>query len=479
MFDIFIFRIFLYPSFDEPGEVFKTASFTHIIELFEMESKMPAKIAYKLKHRTLFPGPIERQSVQLTHAVFHESTVQALQFYGKKGRPHFLDTAKFVALILKWWKTVNAKNKFTASQKLDPDREVISSINLAEKTSFLRGFVDWLCIWEAKSGPKHGLSVETFQAAKHSTSSLAEIAEYLLEKEDFSYVPLGKYQSDPLEGKFGQYRQMNGGNLFASVKQIVESERCLKIKNLAKLNLSLSDIKDIFSSVKIAKNSKNEEVTRALVASLVSDNRIELEPEIPDADRNILFYVAGSFGRKIADTKNCEDCKNLLVDTTSTAAVIDDMDNSAKDSSILTQTSREFLDQVNRGGLSIPSEFVFLVCAHIWDFYSSIMKEPFLKDLLHSENISSRSVFTEALLSYLDSCEETRNTFILKNCEKGHQFCEVVRVLAQKLFNLFSKNHTLFMNSEIHRLKRKRVDSLANQVKRDTVSLKVKKLQSD
>ena len=35
------------------------------------------------------------------------------------------------------------------------------------------------------------------------------------------------------------------------------------------------------------------------------------------------------------------------------------------------------------------------------------------------------------------------------------------------------------MNSEIHRLKRKKVDLLDNQVKRDTVSLKVKKLQSD
>jgi hypothetical protein len=88
-----------------------------------------------------------------------------------------------------------------------------------------------------------GLSWETFSAAKHSSACLADQTEHLLEQEKFQYVLLEKLQSNPLEGRFGTNRQMSGCNMYASVKQIVESDRCLRIKNLEKLNLSLSEIK--------------------------------------------------------------------------------------------------------------------------------------------------------------------------------------------------------------------------------------------
>ena len=211
---------------------------------------MPVKLAYKLTHRVLFPGPIERQSVQLTSAVFTESTVEALKYYSRRGHPEFSETASFISLVLQWWKLVNSKSTFLSTKKRDSDREAVTKENLVEKTSFLRGFVDWLSIWEAQSCPEKRLSTETFQAAKHSSESLASIFEYLVEEAGLSYVLPIKFQNDKIEGRFGKLRQMCGGNLFASVRQFLESERSIKMMNLAHLNLEVADIDDIFVDAK-------------------------------------------------------------------------------------------------------------------------------------------------------------------------------------------------------------------------------------
>ena len=80
-------RKFVFPPIDGDSTKLQTASFAHIQQLFEMELLMPVKLAHKLNHRVVRPGPIERQSVLLTHAVFHESTIEALKFYGQRGYP--------------------------------------------------------------------------------------------------------------------------------------------------------------------------------------------------------------------------------------------------------------------------------------------------------------------------------------------------------------------------------------------------------
>ena len=43
-------------------------------------------------------------------------------------------------------------------------------------------------------------------------TAILELAKHLLERHGFHYVLSGKLMSDPLEGRFGWYRQTNGGN---------------------------------------------------------------------------------------------------------------------------------------------------------------------------------------------------------------------------------------------------------------------------
>ena len=56
-------------------------------------------------------------------------------------------------------------------------------------------------------------------------SASADLSQYLIEKHHFKYVLLEKFQSDPLEGRFGVYWQLNGASYFMSVRQVMLSEK--------------------------------------------------------------------------------------------------------------------------------------------------------------------------------------------------------------------------------------------------------------
>ena len=284
-------RKFIYPSISNNTQEFQVASFQHIEEIFHMEATMTVKMAHKHNNRVINPSNIERQSAMLTTAIFHESTINALKFYSQQGRPDFMETAEFLA-----------------KQKCDEFREVVSKENLVNKTSFLRSFVDWLEQWEFNGQDNFFKpSKDSFQCLKQTTEGLASLCEYLILDKKVQYVLLGKIQSDRLEGRFGKLRQMSGGNIFASVKQFLESERSLKLKNLAELDLSLSEMRDLFQ------DSDDEHTFKATKASNDLVQALAIPRAIPSSIENVLFYVAGYISRSIKNQLNCASCKNLLV----------------------------------------------------------------------------------------------------------------------------------------------------------------------
>ena len=453
--------MFVFPAFNDASG-FKTADFDHLVKVFQLEEKKPVKLAYKLSHRVLFPGPIERQSVQLASAVFNDSTLQALRYYSTHGHPELQPTSEFVSIVLWWFKLINAKSTFQGVTGHDPDREAITPENIVEKTSFLRGFVDWLAEWEAHQGS--GLSRETFQAAKHSSECIAALSEHLIEEKSFKYVLPIKFQNDKIEGRFGKIRQMCGGNIFASTRQFLESERSLRLMNLANLDLDHHEIKEIFSKSKQERDENSDELSHKIVSSVVTDSDfVELVPNIPSSDKDTLLYVTGSFARQLVLSTNCEGCEKLL------------LDSSPEPEGTLVSQSLSFISQVNRGRLSFPTELSFLVCCHAWQLYSAIINDVELKKLLHSPTASGRKVFTKALTKYFESSDETRLFFLDQTCSNGHYFFAHLQSFASKCFNVFTKNFVSELNSQIHRQKQRNHSS---EQKRNPTDYKVTKLQS-
>ncbi|KAH7979426.1 hypothetical protein HPB49_009388 [Dermacentor silvarum] len=58
------------------------------------------------------------------------------------------------------------------------------------------------------------------------------------------YVLLGKIQTDCLESRFGQYRQMAGGNYHISIRHIYETKGRIRLQNTLPV-MSSEDLKGI------------------------------------------------------------------------------------------------------------------------------------------------------------------------------------------------------------------------------------------
>ena len=137
--------------------------------------------------------------------------------------------------------------------------------------------------------------MDTWNALQQTTEGLASLSEYLINHKHQQYVLLGKFQSDWIEGRFGKLRQMNGGNLFASVRQFLESERTLKIKNLAMMDLKLSEIKDLFSESEEQHSSEIENSVKKILSGL----KIERTVSIPTA---LYLILLKTFFSMLEDT---------------------------------------------------------------------------------------------------------------------------------------------------------------------------------
>ena len=64
-------------------------SFNHIERMYTMDLCKPLKMVHKLKDKVMLPLSIEKTNVKLADAAFHESTINALEFYSKTGYPEF------------------------------------------------------------------------------------------------------------------------------------------------------------------------------------------------------------------------------------------------------------------------------------------------------------------------------------------------------------------------------------------------------
>ena len=121
-----------------------TADFSHIVQLFEMESTMSLKKAHRLTPATLQPRSIEKTSVKLAVSVFCESTRDAVQYYAAHdGRPTWATTADFITLLLKLWNVLNVKTSCKGKQKRDYTMDPVRS-SLDWKLVFLWEFADFL-----------------------------------------------------------------------------------------------------------------------------------------------------------------------------------------------------------------------------------------------------------------------------------------------------------------------------------------------
>lgn len=223
-----------------------------------------------------------------------------------------------------WWKISNAKCQFNRS-----DRRGNAATRNDGKPEFLRKFADWVTEWQntkIRNCEKFQLSKQTSDALSLTLRCHANLIEDLLMSPEFSFVLTSRFQSDPIERRFSQYRQMSGGRFLVSWKNVNQSETILKMKTLLKADCNLQESLSTICQ---------EEKKQALVQIDEKISHVDEEVyQLNSSSLEVSNMIAGYVSRK-ASPLTSECCADKLVGEC---------------------TNDEYIKLLSRGGLLVPSQ---------------------------------------------------------------------------------------------------------------------------
>ena len=276
-----------------------------------------------------------------------------------------------------------------------------------------------------------GLTYETFAACIQTMGAVPELAEYLLDYHGFEYLLSGKLMSDPIEGRFGWYRQLNGGNFFMSVKQVLEAEKKIRC-------LSLLQEQILFTAAGISKqddapvddqDDQAEENEHSWLIDLLATASID---DIPDSDAAVCYYVSGYIARSISRRRRCCCCKDLLIGGSDIQTALD-----------IPEKHKELFEMANRGGLSEPTELSFAITAIAMQCYTTVASDvSALNKLFQCTN--QRQAFVNAMRKMAQSKPAISKLLNVK-CSRGHA---AFNAIVCSIFNCCAKNELKRLNSK-------------------------------
>ncbi|MEL7307551.1 MAG: hypothetical protein AAGK05_06510 [Pseudomonadota bacterium] len=223
------------------GDSREPSDWAHLEKLYDLEKDSFLKLA-PLTKASIYPSPLERQKVSLALKIIDDKTIAALKsLKSEDAQP----TIEMLQIISQWWKIVNVKSVVESKRFNDSYRSAIND----QECDSLRRLAELASFFE-KSPSGNGrnrvrsLSIDTKKALCRTTQGLFELSKDLLTNFNFEYVLLGEIQQDKLEGEFGCWRQMCGGNMYMSFKDVDSSFKTRGLKLLAKLqSLPISELK--------------------------------------------------------------------------------------------------------------------------------------------------------------------------------------------------------------------------------------------
>lgn len=401
-------QTFIIPNINADGENSDSKFYAQISDLkllYTEEEHSTIKLAPSLSKKVLYPSSTERQNVRYCIKLFDDKNIAAL----KNKRPsEAAGTIMLLENMLKWWKIVNCRSKYKGDRFRDSFyNPVFSDDN--HHLNYLKLFSEWLIKWdgmevqgETTNKKRHGkLTNETHFAIHHTTQAYADLCNYLFTKHNFTYVLLGKFQTDDLEARFGQYRQMSGANYHISVAQVLESERKLKFISLINLKSSKNGN---FQLTDFSINEDDDSIEDVSLDEFFNDvPEIAKSVHISYDEASILIYIAGYIASKILRFVNCNSCKKYIVrDKT--------MDVNVDQSPVW-----HYLKINDRGGLKWPHEQIVQIVTFMFTLFQTLLTERFEERFLQCR--THKEFFVKLALSSIDidySCNCADATLVIK-----------------------------------------------------------------
>nr|XP_047135436.1 uncharacterized protein LOC124812623 [Hydra vulgaris] len=279
---------------------------------------------------SIFPKPIERQSVSTCLRIFCDKTYHALINHPRlqhiKERQ---DTADFINIVVSWWKVLNVKGTGADVRFNDELQAVIRDRNDNRLENVLN-FRNMALKMAGKQGKrKKQLTCDTAQPIYHTCNGVVELCRSLLNS-SHQYVILSEFSTDPLEKEFSKLRQGSGGTYFITVQQVIEKLNISRAKLLLSLNNPAVDI--CFDTTHSYPNCG---FLLDESSAEIFDNLPNLESFISSDTNMALIYISEYLTRK-----DNELSENELLEKTT----------------FYHQKFGQYIESIDRGGLNIPTD---------------------------------------------------------------------------------------------------------------------------
>ena len=339
--------------------------------------------------------------MSLVLEVFNDKVICALQEDGKE------ETAKFISIIVQLWKIFNVKSPYTYHRLNDRDRRPIDAPN-CHPVLVLNKMADSLNHMATGHGKarRHSLTSATRDAIVQSISGIVEAANELITNNDFSYVLTSQFHSDTLEGEFGIYRQLSGGNYFICVEQVMQSATFRQMKFIHNCELILTD-DDV-----VCENHQCCELNFTEEELLIMDNVIRDQQDITEHEKSAIFFICGYVAFK----------------------------HNFPNAQIVLQNACEFTQLVSRGKLRMPSDWLLTLAQFCYSLFIKlnpicsnrvVRMFEFIADSFYLEHIHLNSI-----------CRTLSNTFfkgyVRKITEANEPFAIVKELTERKIAKLKS-----------------------------------------
>lgn len=367
---------------------------------------MSLRIAYKLSPQVLYPTAIQRTNVSIAEAAFDESTIAGVTFYG-----YNCSTATFMKIISDLWTIWNVKSPFKYIHKrLHLARPIYSVSELSQLKNYLSYFEHWRGL--SSSYAAVGLTKETYNAIITTLMSMIGLCESLLHDFRFQYVLLGKLQNDPIERRFGCYRQAHGGNYYVSLRQILSSEYKVRVSSILKSsNVPLSQL------MKTLQGETFRDTNLDQSKILQWAEQVDFNGSLSNEENNIICYVAAALCRSLKFT--CHLCRECFL--TNDIFQIEDIEN------------QDLIMQRDRGGLYYPSQMSIFFVSYSYKVFHSLKSKCKDPDLFESQFLQQVTVQCLRHSCDIGKLEEIQ-------CNDGHSHTTMIKLLLRKCHFVLLKN---------------------------------------
>ena len=253
---------------------------------------------------------------------------------------------------------------------------------------FLEALADWLEKWHDDC-PAFTLTSKTSYALVLTLRAQSGLIKELL-SEGYDFVMTIRLQSDPIERRFSQYRQMSGGRFLVSLREVTNSERIIRCRSLVKADINFWN-EDL--------GSGKPSLDFSALLALLSEHKIEItESTLDSSSEEVSTTIAGNIAKKLAKRSNYNSCKSLLI------------------ASSMDLAENHYLNLLSRGGLIVPSAKLAEYTSHcfaIMDYSYNIVQAYGVRDV--------RAAYTQIFDWFspqIDICCSKHNNWGLKFAAK-------------------------------------------------------------